>query len=201
METEKNAGKLNRFIAAVNCVAEKQAEEILGEAEEERKSILSAAQSLAEEEKERTVRNDLKMMSGRCVRMVSKAQLDMKKEILICREELTDKLFDSVKNKLAEYRKTKEYKEKLCRAVSEEDTREARILLSPEDMRLSSEIKKAAEKSASVAADETIRYGGFRILYSDKGIISDRTFDSALKEQRRAFAAGNLMSAGEGEKT
>lgn len=201
METAKNAEKLNRFIAAVNSAADKQAAEIIDGAEEERRNILSAAKSLAEEEKERSIRDNLKMASGRGMRMISKAQLEMKKEILICREKLTDKLFEDVISKLTEYRKSKEYEDGLCRAVSGEETQGAQILLSPEDMRLSSKIKKAAGKGTEIISDETIRYGGFRILYPDKGIILDRTFDSALKAQRRAFAAANPMSAGEGEKT
>jgi vacuolar-type H+-ATPase subunit E/Vma4 len=127
--------------------------------------------------------------------MVSKAELDMKKEILLCREKLTAELFDKVHMKLADYRKTPAYKEKLCSAVSEETELEgAAVYLSPEDMKLSDAVAAAAGNKVTVAADESIKYGGLLILRSSKGTVTDRTFDCALKEQLSLFASGNLMA-------
>lgn len=192
--------KLDRFITAVSTAADKQVNEILSEAEQEKNNILSAAKESAEEAGKRCLSDNIKMTSGKCVRMVSKAELEMKKEILLCREKLTAQLFEKVHMKLAEFRKTAEYEEMLCAAITEEsDLEGARVYLSPEDMELSDAIAAAARDKVTVAADDSIKYGGLLILRSDKGIVTDRTFDCALKEQQSLFASGNLMSAQEGD--
>lgn len=186
--------KLDRFITAVSTAADKQVNDILSEAEQEKKNILSSAKESAEEASNRCLSDNLKMTSGKCVRMVSRAELEMKKEILICREKLTAELFDRVHNKLAEYRKTTEYKDKLCAVIDEEtDLDGARVFISPEDMELADDIAKAAGGMFTVAADDTIKYGGLLILRSTKGTVTDRTFDCALKEQLSKFASGNFM--------
>ncbi|MGN0638154.1 MAG: V-type ATP synthase subunit E [Huintestinicola sp.] len=193
--------KLDRFITAVSTAADKQVNEILSEAEQERNNILSAAKESAEEAGNRCLSDNIKMTSGKCVRMVSKAELEMKKEILLCREKLTAELFDKVHSKLAEYRKTPEYEEKLCAAIAEEgDLEGARVYLSPEDMELSDAIAAASRDKVTVAADDSIKYGGLLILRSAKGTVTDRTFDCALKEQLSLFASGNLMTAQEGDR-
>lgn len=192
--------KLDRFISAVSTAADKQVNDILSEAEQEKNNILTSAKESAEEASNRCLSDNLKMTSGKCVRMVSKAELEMKKEILICREKLTAELFDKVHARLAEYKKTPEYKEKLCAAVSEEtDLEGAKVFLAPDDMKFSDDIAKAAGGKVTVAADDTIKYGGMLILRSAKGTVTDRTFDCALKEQLSKFASGNLM-AQEGER-
>ena len=75
--------KLDRFITAVSSAADKQVNEILSEAEQEKNNILSAAKESAEEAGNRCLSDNIKMTSGKCVRMVSKAELEMKKEILL----------------------------------------------------------------------------------------------------------------------
>ena len=184
----------------MSTAADKQVNDILSEAEQEKNNILTSAKESAEEASNRCLSDNLKMTSGKCVRMVSKAELEMKKEILICREKLTAELFDKVHGKLAEYRKTPEYKEKLCAAIAEEsDLEGAKVFLAPDDMKFSDDIAKAAGGEVTVAADDTIKYGGMLILRSAKGTVTDRTFDCALKEQLSKFASGNLM-AQEGER-
>lgn len=191
--------KLDRFFTAVNSAADKQVNEILSEAKQERESILSAAKETAEEAGRRCLSDNMKMTSGKYVRMVSKAELEMKKEVLLCREKLTAELFEKVHEKLAAYRKTAEYEEKLCAAIKEEsDLEGARVYLSPEDMELSDAVAAATREDITVAADESIKYGGLYILRPEKGTVTDKTFDCTLKEQESLFASGNLMTSQEG---
>ncbi len=69
--------KLDRFFHAVSAAADKQVNEILSEAEQERDSILSAAKESAEEAGQRCLADNMKMASGKYVRMVSNAELEM----------------------------------------------------------------------------------------------------------------------------
>lgn len=192
--------KLDRFFTAVSTAADKQVNEILSEAEQEKNSILSAAKESAEEAGNRHISDNIKMTAGKCVRMVSKAELEMKKEVLLCREKLTAELFEKVHDKIAAYRKTAEYEDKLCSVITEEKELDgARVYLAPEDMELSDAIAAASGNKVTVASDDSIKYGGLYILRPEKGTVTDRTFDCALKEQQSLFASGNLMAAQEGE--
>ena len=93
---DKNNEKLQRFIDAVNGETERKVSEMLGEAEEEKKAILSEAERESEEFAERYFNNGNKKTGNRYVRDISKAELEMKKEVLRRREELTDEIFDVV---------------------------------------------------------------------------------------------------------
>lgn len=196
MEHEKE--KLNRFISAVNSVTDKQVESILSEAEEEKKSILSAAAAAARETTKRHLSDNLKMMSNKYIRMLSKAELEMKKEVLVCREKLTDELFGKVTRKLSDFTASDKYAGWLTEAIcAESDLEGARICLAPADMKYEDQIKQAVGADVSVAADDSIKYGGFYILRTDRGTITDRSFDCALKEQQALFASRNLITSQE----
>lgn len=194
MEQQKE--KLDRFISAVNSVTDKQVEEILAEAEEEKHAILEAAASAAEEASSRHLGDNLKMTSNKYVRMVSKAELEMKKEVLIRREQLTESLFEQVKAKLAEFTAGEEYENLLCSAISSEsDLEDAKICVAPRDMRFVGKLRDAAGDKTEICEDDSIIYGGFYILRNDKGTITDRTYDCSLKEQQSLFASRNLMAS------
>lgn len=80
MEQEKE--KLERFISAVEATTNQQVRAIENDAENECANILAEAQKNAEEAKQRKLSDTKKMLSGKYVRMISKAELDMKKQVL-----------------------------------------------------------------------------------------------------------------------
>ena len=57
----------------------------------------------------------------------------------------------------------------------------------------------AAGEGASVAADDSVKLGGYLVLRREQGTVTDRTYDCALKEQQSLFASRNLMTAQEGD--
>ncbi len=188
--------KLNRFINAVNSVTDKQVADILEDARREESNILSAASAAAEEARRRHLDDNLKVISSKYVRLVSKAELDMKKEILVSREKLTEELFAKVVSQIREFTASDAYIKLLeDRLSSESGYENAEVCLSPEDMKYADKLKK--KFGVAVRADESIRYGGFYYIRNDKGTINDRTFDCALKEQHSLFSSRNLL-AGQG---
>ncbi len=199
MDKQKEAEKLSRFISAVNSVTDKQVKEIMDEAEQERGIILSRASAAAEEARQRYIDDHMKMSANKYVRMVSKAELEKKREVLLCREELTCRLFERVIERIKSFCGTKEYSRWLERNIKDEESLAGvRICVSPADMRLADVIKKAAGKDAEIVPDDSIKYGGYYIIRSDRGTVTDKTFDCALKEQQSLFSSKNLLAAGEG---
>lgn len=198
MEQEKE--KLERFISAVEATTNQQVRAIENDAENECANILAEAQKNAEEAKQRKLSDTKKMLSGKYVRMISKAELDMKKQVLLCREELTKTLFDNIRKQIAEYRTSEQYADSMCAMIAKEgDMKGAQICIAPEDMKLEGKLLAAAGEGASVAADDSVKLGGYLVLRREQGTVTDRTFDCALKEQQSLFASRNLMNAQEGD--
>lgn len=198
MEQEKE--KLERFISAVEATTNQQVRTIENDAENECANILAEAQKNAEEAKQRKLSDTKKMLSGKYVRMISKAELDMKKQVLLCREALTKTLFDNIRKQIAEYRTSEQYAESMCAMIAKEgDMKGAQICIAPEDMGLSDKLLAAAGEGASVAADDSVKLGGYLVLRREQGTVTDRTYDCALKEQQSLFASRNLMTAQEGD--
>ena len=74
--------------------------------------------------------------------------------------------------------------------LSGRDVQGARLLVRQEDMRLEPELKKLCG-AVELAADDTIRLGGARLVNEAKNYIADETLDNALEEQKEWFAANS----------
>lgn len=187
--------KLQKFIAAVNGEVEMRVGEILAEAENEKKRIISAAEEKGRNEAEKYL-DEKKRNSGRdFVREISRAELDAKREVLLYREELTEKLFSDVKGRIEAYRKTDAYLKKLEEMLASSDiSGNAEIRLAPEDMKHADKLKKSVPSSVEIKTDSNIRLGGLSVYFRDKGIVIDKTFDLALEEQREEFTASNVFA-------
>ncbi len=83
--------------------------------------------------------------------------------------------------------------------AKEGDMKGAQICIATEDMGLSDKLLAAAGEGASVAADDSVKLGGYLVLRREQGTVTDRTYDCALKEQQSLFASRNLMTAQEGD--
>ena len=188
--------KLQKFIEAVNDDIDVKVSELLKEAEEERKNIISAAEAESEDTAEKHLNSSRKKTGNKYVRDISKAELEMKKEVLRHREELSDKIFDVVKERISEYRTTAAYFDGLAKTLLLLNiTGSAEVRLAAEDMKYADALKKVV-KSADVTfvSDDTIKLGGLSVYSKDKGTIIDKTFDLAAEEQRNSFVASNAFA-------
>ena len=193
---DMNNEKLQRFIEAVNDETERRVSEMLGEAEEEKKVILSEAERESDEFADRYFSTGSKKNGNRYVRDISRAELDMKKEVLQRREELTDEIFSEVEKRLISYRNDPKYVDMLIKnllLIRISDG--AEVFLAPDDMKYADTLKKAIRSENVVfSSDEKIKFGGVSVYNKDSGTISDKTFDMAVEEQRRLFANSNAFA-------
>lgn len=186
--------KLQKFIAAVNGEVEMRVGEILAEAENEKKRIISAAEEKGRNEAEKYL-DEKKRDAGRdFVREISRTELETKRNVLLYREELTEKLFSDVKKRLEEYRKTDAYSKKLADMLASSGiSGSVEIRLAPEDMKLADSLKKGIKAETEFKADGNIKLGGLAVYFKDKGTVLDKTFDLALEEQREIFTSSNAF--------
>lgn len=183
---ENQTNKLERFKQAVFEDAEKQAKLITEAADKQRETELAQAkieaQSLADSKKAAADKTE----EARAVREISSKQLEAKRNVLCHREKLIDSVFDSVKNRLAAFKASGEYKlwlkEKAEKCKQTYPEHKGVLYLSPEDMTFAPELAGFEVKSR-----DSIELGGVLAVYDDMGIALDYTFDSAFEKQRSAF--------------
>lgn len=193
---EMDTQKLQRFIDAVNSEIDEKITELLNEAEDEKKTILNGAQKESELAAEKRLDENKKKCSTMFVRDISKAELEMKKQVLMHRDELADKLFNDVKDKLVSYKSEPKYVDYLVKTIIKLNlTGEAVINLSPDDLKYCDILKKALKSDKiSFASDEHIKLGGLSVYNKENGTITDKTFDLAVEEQRQLFANRNALA-------
>jgi vacuolar-type H+-ATPase subunit E/Vma4 len=187
--------KLARFIGAVNDEIDDKVAVIMKNAEDEREKIISEAEEEAENAAKKLYDTSVKRIQNKFTRETSQNEFAGKKEILIHREKLTEQLFSEVEERLRTVRNSPEYidillKKLLVTAIENG----AQILLSPDDMKYVDTLKKAVKKDVTFTAEETIEAGGFSVYNKTAGTIIDKTFDSALSEQKQAFINKNYFA-------
>lgn len=188
--------KLKSFIAAVNSQIDDKVSQLLKDADDERRRILSRAESDSKVSADRHFANCYKKNGNQFVRDISKAELEMKKDVLRHREMLTDEVFAVVESKIAEYRQTPKYIDYLVKTLFIMNiSSETEVYLSAEDMKHTEILKKAIKfEDVTFTKDDNIRLGGLSVYNKQKGTITDKTFDLALEEQRQLFTNSNAFA-------
>lgn len=178
--------RLERFKKAVFDNVSRQAESITKAAESRREDILAQADSEAQSLLQAKKAEADKAQEARAVREISSRQLESKRKVLCYREGVIDRVFDGVKKRLEKFVDSPEYESflmksaQLCKEKYPDDR--GIIYLSPRDMAYADKLK-----GFEVRQRDTIELGGLLAVYEAMGIAIDRTFDSALEEQRGAF--------------
>ncbi len=194
MSTENE--KLQKFISAVNEEIDVKVSKLLDEAESEKQSIISAAEAESESSAEKYLASAQKKNGSKYVRDISRAELDMKKNILRRREELSAKVFEAVEKRIAEYRQTNAYADGLVRTLLLMNVGEgAEVRLAPEDMKLAEALKKVVRaENVTFTPDSSIKLGGLSVYSKEKGTVVDKTFDLAVEEQKSSFVNSNAFA-------
>lgn len=191
---EINTEKLHRFAEAVNADVDRQVKEILSDAETKRRTIIEDANARSAETAEKYYSDNIKKVSGKYLKEASKLELDSKKDVLRHREELTDKVFAAVAERLGEYRRSADYAVHIKKLIADCSPEAGdSVYLSPDDIKLTDLLKKDFP-DVQFESDEHIRLGGVSVFSKKGGTIADKTFDAAVSELRRDFAGRNSFA-------
>lgn len=190
MSTENE--KLERFAKAVNDEVDSQIEEILKQADVSRNEIIEKANDESLYEAYDKIKEEIKKITNKYVKIVSKAELDTKREILLYREKIANQIIDNVKNKLVEFTSSKEYGDYLIKLVKEEITNETKaediiVYVSDKDIIYKNEIQKAVASDLRIENKSSIKIGGVCVYFEKDSVIKDKTLDTALEEQKGQF--------------
>lgn len=121
-------------------------------------------------------------------RMLALKQQQLKTDSLMQRENLAQKIFDAVSKLICEFTVSEKYENYLINLVKNEKINENFIIMiSEKDLKYSNVLQDIS--GCKVETDPDIVMGGISIVDTENGIAVDKTFDSAIKEQRKQFSS------------
>ena len=178
--------RLERFENAVFADADRQAKQIADETQEEIAQMIKAAKNNEKMLEEHEIKNFEAAENERMLREISAQKIICQRAVLEHREELITRVFDTVKQRLAQFRASGEYKSCLKKqeaAKKEYPGMSATAYVAPEDMKYA-----AALEGFEVRERDSIELGGVFFVFDQKSLVLDMTFDQAFEDQRAEFA-------------
>ena len=182
--------KLNGFIDAVNEEVNEDIRAIAAEAEQEQSRITETAENEALNESYLKISREVKRINASYQRLYAKEEQDIKRNLLTHREVLVRKIFSDIEEKLSKFTLSSEYPEYLYKLLSSEETSEETVVfLKPDDMKYVGFLTQRIGRKITFKADSSIKMGGLSKYDGKKAVVLDKTLDSALEDERRAFSA------------
>jgi len=169
-----------KIIQQIKKDSEKEIKQILKEAENQAKSIIESAKKEAKDEAEKILANG-KTQSENIKRiLISKANQEIKKEIMIAKEKIIDECFVKAHYELSSL-KGKEY-EKLVKQLIQDGRKK---LGSSCTILVSRDTDKKIAKELGISVSGTIKSaGGISLKSADGRATLDNTFDGILKREK-----------------
>lgn len=194
-QLEVKASNMKNFSEAVNSEVSVKVEDIMKSAEDEKDKLLEKANDEALQMAYDRIKKEIKVIQAKYFKIIAKAGLDSKKQILTHREELIADLFKSIENELIAFKNSASYEKYLTDCITSEKIQPgAVIFIAPSDEKYQGAIKACLPKGCTVETDNNIKLGGLSVMYREDNIIIDKTIDSKLKDERIQFNRKNCFS-------
>ncbi len=130
------------------------------------------------------MQDQVKQIKAQVGQQLSKEELDAQRELLHYRNELVERVFSAVRERLANYTASAKYPSYLIEHIKSSlaDSPKAayELLVRQADLPLLEEADLPS--TVTIAVDQSIQLGGFILLSQELGIMLDRSFDSGLGE-------------------
>lgn len=178
---------LIKFSAEVINGAEKNRDEALSSLREKEKERLKTAEKDIKSGKESRVRTECEKIKLETEKEVALLKNDLKKDILIRREEMFDEVFSKVRENIEAFRKSPQYIsdmiDNIKKAAEILSGGEVECSLLPEDIEA---VKKEIPSLVYKEAEEDI-IGGFTLMNKEKHLYLDMTLSSKIEQQKKNF--------------
>ena len=153
--------------------------------DEELELYKESAIKIAEDSKKARLNQALSMSKKR----LASSQMAIRRNLTKTQDEMKDKVFSLVENKLSDYRKTPEYLQYIIKQIKdvmeEYSDYQITIYLDSADAPLLDEVKKVCEGNILVYDKEFL--GGTKTIIPEKNIMIDNSFQTRLAEEKENF--------------
>ncbi len=190
--TEIHSKKLRRFAASVNYEIEEKIEKIKQEAEAEKEVLLQETEDRVLQESYVRIQQAVKDIEYKYRRAEQLQKYEHNVEVLKHRGVLIKMIFAFVEQKINNFTQSESYGDFLVNQLAKEDLNGAVIKVSERDMKYSEALEKAS--GCKVEADNDIQLGGVCLYYYEKGIVVDKSFDTAFAEHQQTFTSDFTFS-------
>jgi len=191
MDMEKINEKLNRFTEIVLQEASGKARKILEYARREKEEKLQEHEVVFLSDAYQKIHEALADIEKESNSIYSCKLLEAKRLLYNKRNEISDRVFDSVMKKLEEYRKTEEYADKLGqfieKGLAEVGEGEIRIIVDEEDLTKAAETVNKTGRTAKIEKSTDSLKGGCIVVNETRGLLADYSFRNRLETQKKAF--------------
>jgi len=191
MDMEKINEKLNRFTEIVLQEASGKARKILEYARREKEEKLQEHEVVFLRNAYQKIHEALADIEKESNSIYSCKLLEAKRLLYNKRNEISDRVFDSVMKKLEEYRKTEEYADKLGqfieKGLAEVGEGEIRIIVDEEDLTKAAETVNKTGRAAKIEKSTGSLKGGCIVVNETRGLLADYSFRNRLETQKKAF--------------
>jgi vacuolar-type H+-ATPase subunit E/Vma4 len=179
--------KMSRFEHDVNTRVDKQIDEIMSISAEKSAEVIAEAEEKALNE----AFEKLQTASKNALLDYKKAITENKSEnyhkVLKHREDLIDKVFENIEQKLVEFTKSDKYRAYLTAQLKNLKYKDgARVFLRTQDLPLADKLKTSTDFK-DFETDETIKLGGLSVCYGST--LENHSLDQALIDARKSFCS------------
>lgn len=183
--------KLSAFSSAVKRETDSKIEQLKREVEEYEKAELEKVREDQYNRMFTYMQDQVQIIKSKYRQSITKFELESKRNLFVYRNQLTEQVFEQVQKRLLDFTKTADYQDFLLKqiqaAMKEFPCQTGVILLAKEDMSLANQIKTAISNVTTVEADSKNHLGGFTIVNREQGLVADKTFQTALEEEKQQF--------------
>lgn len=183
--------KLAKFQSAVFAEIDMKTAQIKQEAELLKEQELEKNKDIQLEKSYNHIQKRSNEIMKKYKRDVAKFSMDRKRDVLLKRGEITERVFNTVREQLGAFTETDEYKPFLCdavkRAVASEACSSAKLLLREVDMPMAAELKQLFSCPCEVCDSRDVKIGGFILVDQAQGVYLDETLEQRLIEQKDYF--------------
>lgn len=179
--------KLEMFRQAIQEHAEAEAKEITAEMRARKAASGRTKDKLATKEALNRIRTELARSEADHRREMSRCDYEMKKAVLIHRNELITEFFTETEEKLRDFTLSEQYPDYLKRSL---ERIRAAIALDSATLIYARPCDVDAVRALTaceVTADNSIKLGGLRAMCRNKNVLCDVTLDTALEDEKKRF--------------
>lgn len=163
-----------------------------------RKKELEKAENEVLQELYNRIQEEISDIHGTALKNVSKQEGDLRRDLLLRREEITNSVFHNVKTRLIAYTATAEYEkhflETAQRLAKEHPYSDSTIQVRRQDYAFASKLDEIFGKGCRIIVSDNIEIGGLRLMNQLVGVFVDETLDNRLREQRPWFYSNSGLT-------
>lgn len=180
--------KLELFKSSVLKDVKKETEKIISDAKKENADMIIGMSDryFAAAEKERE--DGKAAIRAEYAKKTQSCKAQSRKDILSHRQQLVDRIFASVTQRIREFTATKEYPEYLRRVVKDCKAKAGEIKLSEVDYENRDALLGDIASAYIISCDDSIFLGGLKLIPQGEKVVYDLSFDTALELQKERFS-------------